>query len=170
MVRTSTFDESASSCCEIFNQARAARICSTEIISQDPINLDLSNHLTSETSHGKDIPTTSKSSLSFFQALPPDIRVSSEERTVFGICLSRAENVLIQQARVAGIQAYLPPWLATASPFEAFLLLPLAAPSRMQGVIFVGWRHSGQAQLDSGHVRLLRQLLVLSAEAYDRLP
>lgn len=107
---------------------------------------------------------------SFFQALPPDIRVSSEERTVFGICLSRAENVLIQQARVAGIQAYLPPWLATASPFEAFLLLPLAAPSRMQGVIFVGWRHSGQAQLDSGHVRLLRQLLVLSAEAYDRLP
>lgn len=103
-----------------------------------------------------------------YQALKPDTKVRRDERTVFGICLSKRENVLIQQARETSIRPYLPGWLASAE-LGAFLLLPFAHDDQIQGVILVGWEKAGHARLDSTQAKALRQLLGAASKRYGKL-
>lgn len=51
--------------------------------------------------------------------------ISTERRDVFGICLSRREDVLIRDTSDPKIRPFLPEWLLSAGMITGFLLLPL---------------------------------------------
>lgn len=102
-----------------------------------------------------------------FQSLRAHARVRADERTVFGICLSRRENVLIHRADDPAIRAYFPPWLGETNRLGAFALLPLVNPPRVHGLVLIGWRHSHQIQIGTETAKQIRNLLALACRACE---
>jgi hypothetical protein len=83
------------------------------------------------------------------------------ERTVFGVCLTRHETVVIHNTAEASLQPYLPDWLCRnpgAAP-RAFLLVPADGDKSARGLILVGWRRPRQLSLTAAQAELIGQLL-----------
>lgn len=97
-----------------------------------------------------------------FAALRATARVQAGDRTVFGVCLERRENILIHHARDPKILPYLPAWLREASGLGAFALLPLTDGKTAHGVVLAGWAEARQIALSSDEVRQIRALLALA--------
>jgi HD-like signal output (HDOD) protein len=90
-----------------------------------------------------------------------NLEIVPGERTVFGVCLARNENIMIHHAREEKIQAYLPPWLKAHAGLGAFVLMPVSDGSRVGGVLLAGWEDTRQIALTPDCVRSLRTMLAL---------
>jgi len=102
-----------------------------------------------------------------FLALRDAAVIRAEERTVFGVCLARHENVFIHCASDPKIQPYLPAWWPRAAAIGSFVLLPLGAPRSTSGLILAGWKDPHQIVITPELNRLIRPLLV-AASMFDR--
>ncbi|MFO1452277.1 MAG: HDOD domain-containing protein [Opitutaceae bacterium] len=102
-----------------------------------------------------------------FRALRPGA-IKGSDRTVFGICLSRRENVLIHDANDAKIRPYLPDWLQGRGAPPSFVLLPLFHERAVQGLIVCSWRERRKIIITPEHVALIRTLLGLVAQSFDQ--
>ncbi len=96
--------------------------------------------------------------------LKPVAAIRSSERTVFGVCLARHENVMIHAASDPKILPYLPEWLRGVQRLGCFALLPIGAPRETCGLILAGWPNANQLSFNSEHNRLLRPLLSLASK------
>lgn len=96
-----------------------------------------------------------------FQILQSRIRVRPDERTVFGICLTRRENVLIHQAADAKIAPYISPWLREPPAIASFALLPLLDSANVHGLILAGWQTPRQVIISLEIAQLIRTLLTM---------
>ncbi len=96
-----------------------------------------------------------------FKQLRSHPRVRAHDRNVFGVCLSRRENVVIHHAADPKITPYLPEWMREPLLLGAFALLPIVDEQHASGVILVGWRESRQITITTEHVRLIRRLLAI---------
>ncbi len=103
-----------------------------------------------------------------FTALRDSAAIRSEERTVFGVCLTRHENVFIHCASDPKIQPYLPVWWTRARAIGSFVLLPLGAPKANAGLLLAGWRDAHQIVISQELNKLIRPLLVAAAMAGRR--
>jgi hypothetical protein len=103
-----------------------------------------------------------------FSALRDSAAIRAEERTVFGVCLTRHENVFIHCASDPKIQPYLPVWWTRARAIGSFVLLPLGAPRANAGLIVAGWRDAHQIVISQELNKLIRPLLVAAAMAGRR--
>lgn len=103
-----------------------------------------------------------------YAALTNAPRVKPDDRNVFGLCLTRCENVLIRDTNDAKIRPHLPAWL-TPKQLGSFLLLPLADAPRAPGVILIGWEKANQAQLDTQQAQHLRDLLTRATQVYEKV-
>ena len=92
--------------------------------------------------------------------------VTAGERTTFGLCLTRRENILIHDAQDAAISPYLPPWLRDAPKLRAFVLLPLFHADKSVGLILAGWATKRKIVIAPEQVQLLRDLLVIVARKH----
>ena len=62
----------------------------------------------------------------------------NDERTVFGVCLTRRENVVIHDTTASTLTAYLPAWFRqTEGAPGAFLLMPLHENKRARRAQFL---------------------------------
>lgn len=86
-------------------------------------------------------------------------RIRAQDRTIFGVCTTRGENILIHRAADPKIAPYLPPWMPKPDALGAFVLLPLIADGASAGVILIGWKTPRQIAISPEHVRLIRTLL-----------
>jgi hypothetical protein len=93
--------------------------------------------------------------------------VKGSDRSVFGICLTRRENVLIHDADDAKIRPYLPDWLQGKGAPPSFVILPLFHERNVQGLIVCAWRERRKIVITPEHVVLIRTLLGLVAQAFD---
>lgn len=92
-----------------------------------------------------------------FQALAA---VRADERTVFGVCLSRREAVVIHDLHDAKLKPYLPAWMReTEGAPPSFVLIPLADGDRASGVVLIGWHRAQRIALNKAQLELARQLL-----------
>ncbi len=92
-----------------------------------------------------------------FQALAA---VRSAERTVFGVCLSRREAVVIHDLHDAKLKPYLPAWMReTEGAPPSFVLIPLTDGDRASGVVLIGWHRAQRIALNKAQLELARQLL-----------
>lgn len=99
-----------------------------------------------------------------FNRLRARARIRPEERTVFGVCLTRRENVVIHHAADPKIGAYLPDWLREPLALGAFVLLPIAHGATVHGIVLVGWPEARQITIKPEHVRMIRTLLTVVGE------
>jgi HD-like signal output (HDOD) protein len=116
------------------------------------------------TGHGRAFNAVRRCGPRLQRARPESLR--AEDRTVFGICLSRRENVLIHDAADPKLRAYLPEWLGAGETLGAFILLPLfSGDHRVQGLILCGWPEARRIGLTAEHSALLKDLLGLVARS-----
>lgn len=94
-----------------------------------------------------------------FSALKETAVIRAEERTVFGVCLARHENVFIHCAADPKIAPYLPAWWSRTQAIGSFVLLPLGAPRATTGLILVGWKDPHQIVISAELNKLIRPLL-----------
>ena len=79
-------------------------------------------------------------------------------RDVFGICLTRREDVLIRDTSDPKLRAFLPEWLMGEGTVRSFILLPLVGEAGVFALI-VGTRNGTEPiQLSSREVQLLKAL------------
>ena len=103
-----------------------------------------------------------------FAALKESAVIRPEERTVFGVCLTRHENVFIHCASDPKIAPYLPPWWSRAHAIGSFVLLPLGAPKATTGLILAGWKDAHQIVISVELNKLIRPLLAAAAAGERR--
>lgn len=92
-------------------------------------------------------------------------KIRTAERTVFGVCLARHDNVMIHAASDSKILPYLPEWLRGVQRLGSFALLPIGAQRETCGLILAGWPNANQLTFNAEHNRLLRPLLALASKA-----
>lgn len=97
-----------------------------------------------------------------FAALRESAVIRSEERTVFGVCLTRHENVFIHCASDPKIAPYLPAWWSRARAIGSFALLPLGVPKSCGGLILAGWRDPHQIVIGGELNKRIRPLLAVA--------
>ena len=91
-------------------------------------------------------------------ALRPD------ERTVFGVCLARRENVVIHDTTEATLRPYLPAWFReTKGAPGAFLLMPLHDGQRAHSLVLIGWHQPHRITVTAAQTDLARQLFATVA-------
>jgi HD-like signal output (HDOD) protein len=85
--------------------------------------------------------------------------VRPEERTVFGVCLTRRENVVIHNRTERSLAAYLPPWFREHpdSP-GAFILIPLLTGDKVTGLVLIGWSQAQRITVSAAQTEIARQL------------
>jgi hypothetical protein len=85
------------------------------------------------------------------------VNITVTERTVFGVCLKRGENVIINNAREQSIRNYLPRWFLQNVDFRSFLLLPLVNDKKRFGLILAAWPTTDPtSQITPHHYKLLK--------------
>jgi hypothetical protein len=93
----------------------------------------------------------------------PELRARAvlrpDERTVFGVCLARRENVVIHNRTEPTLAAYLPAWFRDhpAAP-GAFILMPLLTARRSTGLVLIGWDQARQITVTPTQTEIARQL------------
>ena len=100
-----------------------------------------------------------------FVSLGQRARLRSSDRTVFGVCLTRGENVVIHRADEPKIVPYLPDWLRAERSLSSFVLLPLTAEGETDGVVLAGWPTSRQVVIAPEQAKLIRSLLAACVSA-----
>lgn len=92
-----------------------------------------------------------------FQAIAA---VRSDERTVFGVCLSRREAVVIHDLQDPKLKPYLPGWMRESGDAPpSFVLVPLTEGDRVSGVVLIGWHKAQRITLNKAQLELARQIL-----------
>ena len=90
--------------------------------------------------------------------------VTSDERSVFGVCLTRNTIVLIHDVATA---LHIPPWLKTTNLFGAFAALPMKGLNK-QGIILVGWTQGRKIVQSSEQSELIKTILAEAADYVGR--
>ena len=83
----------------------------------------------------------------------------ADERTVFGVCLTRRENVVIHDTTASTLTAYLPAWFRqTEGAPGAFLLMPLHENKVTHGLILIGWNKAQRINVSPAQTELARTM------------
>ena len=92
--------------------------------------------------------------------------VRADERTVFGICLARKENVVIHSTVEPTLAPYLPAWYReTKGAPGAFILMPLHSEGRTHGLVLIGWSLPQRITISAAQTELARQLFASASAA-----
>ena len=89
--------------------------------------------------------------------------VSAGKRDIFGICLNRKEDILIQDVSAGKIRSVIPDWIDTSELNQSLLILPIAGDESVYALI-LGTRDVGAIQLSKGDHRRLKDLRTLIAD------
>ncbi len=83
----------------------------------------------------------------------------ASDRTIFGLCLTRHEIVVIHDTREARIAPYLPPWWhSVAAAPRAFALVPLREGATSRALLLLGWTDPRRVVLTTAQGALLDKI------------
>lgn len=95
-----------------------------------------------------------------WKSLKGSVAVRSDERSVFGVCLTRQEVVVLHDTREPSIQPYLPAWWrAAAVTPRAVALVPLRLDAETTAIALLGWGSPRRVNLAAPQLALVRQIL-----------
>lgn len=89
--------------------------------------------------------------------------VSTRKRDIFGICLNRKEDILIQDVNAGKIRSVIPEWIDTSNRNQSLLILPVESDGTVYSLI-LGTLDSGSIQLGKGDHRRLKDLQTLLSD------
>jgi hypothetical protein len=85
--------------------------------------------------------------------------IHATERSVFGVCLTRREVVLVHDTADATVRNYLPAWWReTGGGPRAFVLIPISVGNTARGLVLAGWTEARRVKLTPGQVALVYQI------------
>lgn len=84
--------------------------------------------------------------------------VSSKKRDVFGICILKQEDILIQDATAGKIKSVIPDWLDLYSETQSFVLLPIVRQKNVFSIILGTSRLKKSIVLDKTTLSNLRKM------------
>ena len=97
-------------------------------------------------------------------------QIEASSRDVFGISLSRGEDILVSDARRGNVMRYMPVWIKLNSPVMASLILPVVDGGTVRGLIF-GLRCRGEPMtLDAPTLHAMRAMRTQISMAWRKLP
>jgi len=96
-----------------------------------------------------------------WRKLQPFATVTPDERSIFGLSLTRRENLLIHDAQEASIAPYLPGWFRDPPDLRAYVLLPIVHAEQPAGILVAGWVAKRKIVIGPDQVQLLRELLAI---------
>lgn len=95
-----------------------------------------------------------------WKTLKGNAAVRSDERSVFGVCLTRQEVVVLHDTREPSIQPYLPAWWRSAAVTpRAVALVPLRLDAKTTAIALLGWGSPRRVNLAAPQLALVRQIL-----------
>lgn len=94
-----------------------------------------------------------------FRRIRSEQAVKRDERTVFGIAISRRENVVIHNTLDPKIAPYLPAWCSSAGGWGAFIAIPVCDQTSCFSLIVIAWPSPCQITIGQENARILRSLL-----------
>jgi hypothetical protein len=94
-----------------------------------------------------------------FKRIRGDRAVRKDERTVFGIAMSRRENVVIHNTSDPKILPYLPAWCSAVGGWGAFVAIPICEQNSCFSLMIVAWPQPCQIVISPDNAKLLRSLL-----------
>lgn len=94
-----------------------------------------------------------------FKRIRGDKAVRREERTVFGIALTRRENVVIHNTGDAKIAPYLPAWASSLGGWGAFVAIPICDQTFCFSLLIIAWPKPHHIVISADNSKLLRSLL-----------
>jgi HD-like signal output (HDOD) protein len=95
-----------------------------------------------------------------WRKLKAEAIVTPDERSVFGVCLTRNTIVLIHDVSTA---LHIPSWLKATNLFGSFAALPMKGQNR-HGIILVGWTENKKITQTSEQSDLIKQILAETAD------
>ena len=98
-----------------------------------------------------------------WRELQPHATIRPGERTLFGLCLQRRDNLLIHDVRDAALAVHCPAWLKHAEGLSAFALMPILHGPAVLGLVLVGWPERRKITLTPDQVRHVREILAFIA-------
>jgi len=101
-----------------------------------------------------------------WRRLQPFATVTPSERTIFGLCLTRRENLLVHDAQEASIAPYLPGWFRDPPDLRAYVLLPIVLAGQPAGLLLAGWATKRKIVIAPDQVQLLSELLAIVARKH----
>ena len=94
--------------------------------------------------------------------------ISAEQRDVFGLCLSRREDVLVEDATVGNVARYIPMWLKLNAPLLSLIILPVLSEGEIIGLL-CGIRSRGvPLRINVESLQALRALRIHLATMWER--
>lgn len=100
----------------------------------------------------------------------PLARLREGERTVFGVCLTRKEVVVLHDTGDPTIRRYLPAWwgVMTLAP-KAFALIPIQEAGVITALVLTGWRTPRRVTPSDQHVALAQQACTHALASVSRV-
>lgn len=89
--------------------------------------------------------------------------VSKTKRDIFGICINRKEDILIQEVNAGNVHSVIPDWINTDAQNESLIVLPVIAEEQVFAII-LGSVDQGTIQLGKGDHRRLKEIRLLLIE------
>lgn len=87
--------------------------------------------------------------------------IDPQEKSIFGLCLARQENMFISDIRQPRLRPHIPQWYRDNIQLNSFVLLCLKDRERVLGLLFAGWRTAREVRVHPDHTRLIHRLLGL---------
>ena len=94
-----------------------------------------------------------------FKRIRGDKAIRKDERTVFGIAMSRRENVVIHNTSDPKITPYLPAWCSSVGGWGAFVAIPVCDQVACFALMLIAWPAPTQIIINPENAKLLRSLL-----------
>jgi len=85
----------------------------------------------------------------------PQAVINPDERSIFGVCLTRNTTVLIHDTATA---SHIPDWLKGTNLLGAFVALPIKGERKL-GVVLVGWPNSNRIVHTAEQAELTKEIL-----------
>lgn len=98
-----------------------------------------------------------------FKAIRNRPFVSERKRDIFGICINRKEDILIQDVNAGKISSVIPNWINTEEGNASLIILPIMAEKKVFAITF-GSLDEGAIQLRKGDHRRLKDIRLLLAD------
>lgn len=92
-----------------------------------------------------------------FRAIRNRPFISKLKRDIFGICINRKEDILIQDVNAGKIRSVIPDWIDTDERNESLVVLPILAEEQVFAII-LGSRDQGAIKLGKCDLRRLKEI------------
>lgn len=95
--------------------------------------------------------------------------VAPDKKDIFAICLTRKEDILIEDTNAGKIRSVVPDWIHAAGDTSSFIMLPVSFDDRLQAIIVGTVSHERRINLSEVDLKHLRSIRAKLSKLYQMI-